>query len=1195
MQEWTTQQRQAIEARGGTLLVSAAAGSGKTAVLVERIVARITDAAHPCDADRLLVVTFTNAAAAEMRARLAARLRLLADETPRDANLRRQQLLLQHAHISTIHAFCLELLRTHFEKLDIPPDFRIADENETRLLLADALGELMEEGYTPGDGQGDFIALTEMFGAGRDDARLTDTALRLYDFLRSLADPEGWMDDKLLMYETDEPLAQTPWGKAARAYAAEALENEAETLRAALRGMQSSEVLAAAYTPAFSSLLAQVERAGEIARAGGWDELVSAVQAIVFERLGAARNVEDTALRDRLKAARDTVKKNIETLRGGLLACTEAQVRADCVRLLPAVRALFALVRALDVRFYAKKKEKGILDFGDLERLTLRLLLQNGQPTETARAVAAQFEEVLVDEYQDVNPAQDAIFRAVSRDGGNLFMVGDVKQSIYRFRKATPELFIEKKNAYAPYDGGCFPARIVLGRNFRSRAGVADAVNFLFGRLMSRRFGGIDYGEEERMIPAAAYFERPQGGADACLRLLETAETDEEDDNTALEAQHIAGMIADMLREGYAVQGKDGAPRPATARDFCILLRGANRQAQTYVDALTAAGLPAYADVAGGYLGTYEVAVLLSLLRVLDNPLQDIPLLSVLLSPVFGFTPDDVAALRLAQPQGRLYTALLAAARHERVEAGDPKGQGGRFAAFVSLLDELRTLAAVLPADELILRVYERTGFVAVCSAMPGGAVRRANLRLLLDYARDYESAGFRGLAGFVRFIDRVAEDADLAPASAVSESADVVRVMSIHKSKGLEFPVCIVAGCGRRFNRDDTRRPTLFHPEYGFGCWLRDEKLGCRYTTLPREVLRAETERASLAEEMRILYVALTRAKEKLICVAAVPSAEKAVQAAAGLLWADGSVSPFAAMRAQSACHWLLAGLMTHPSAGALRALAGLEELPVQAAKEPVEIGIFSAAGQVPAADAAAAAHSVPAAPPDAALVAEIERRIAFVYPRKALSRLPSKLAVSEIAEAVQRRRYSARRPSFLEKGLNPAQKGTALHAFMQRARLETLNGAQNVAEEARRLTESGALRAEEAAAVDVGAVLAFLASPLWARIQNAEKVWKELRFNIALPPAELAALQPGALPAENLPPDAPDVVLQGMADLIFLEKGQYYILDYKTDHADADELRARYAGQVRLYARAAEQIFGVPVAGCYLYGFARGVTVAL
>lgn len=1181
--QWTTEQKQAIEARGGTLLVSAAAGSGKTAVLVERVISRITDPVHPCDADKLLVVTFTNAAAAEMRARLAARLHALSEEHPEDANLRRQQILLQHAHISTIHAFCLDLLRGHFEKLDIPPDFRIADENEANLLLGDTLDELLEEAYAGGEEGGAFLHLTEMLGAGRDDKSLTDTILRLFDFLRSLPNPDAWLADKLALYRTDIPLAQTLWGQAALTFAKAALKHAEGTLHMSIEAMQECEPLEKAYGSAFTSLLTQVGRAYVQAEEGDWDALVSSVQGISYERLGVARKVEDTALCDRLKASRDAVKTQMEKLCEGVLCCSEAEYRADAEKLRPLAESLFAVVQELDSRFYDKKAEKGLLDFSDLERLAIRLLREeDGSPTPSAQAVATQFEEVLVDEYQDVNPAQDAIFRAVSRDGQNLFMVGDVKQSIYRFRKATPELFIQKKDTYAHYDGHTYPARIVLGRNFRSRAGVAEAINFVFKQLMSRELGGIHYGTEEKMIPAASYFEKPAQDTDFEMHLLETDEYEENDDNAVLEARYIARLIGEMLRANYLVQGADG-PRPVVCRDFCILLRGANRLAQTYVDALKEEDLPAYANVAGGYLGAYEVEVMLSLLRVLDNPLQDIPLLSVMLSPVFGFSPDDLAQVRLQVPKGRLYLAVMAQA----------KEIDGRFAAFVETLDDLRRFAAVLPSDRLILRVYETTGFLDIFTTMPGGEARRANLRLLLDYARSYEAAGFRGLAGFVRFIDRVAEDADLSPASTVSEDADVVRVMSIHKSKGLEFPVCIVAGCGRRFNREDSRRGTMFHPEYGFGSYLRNPVLSCHVTTLPREVVRIETERASMAEEMRVLYVAMTRAKEKLICVATVPYAEKAVASAAGLLRPDGAgIAPFAAMQAPNYAAWLLACLLRHPSCGRLRALAGMEELPILPTERRMELVIAKAEGAGKLADKMSDTFPQPI---NEQLLAEIERRMAYVYPHKQLTRLPSKLAVSEIAEERVRRDFGARRPSFVQKGLSPAQKGTALHTFMQLADLAQIASADDVTSEVQRLVESAHLLPEEGKAVDARRVLAFIETPLFARIRQAEQVWKELRFNLTVAANELDGM---GLPDETRQASVDEeatIVLQGMADVVFLEQGDYFILDYKTDHAGAEELRNRYAKQLALYARAVEQIFHAPVAACYLYGFAEGNLVKL
>ena len=1189
--KWTPDQRDAIETRGGTLLVSAAAGSGKTAVLVERVIRRITGD-DPCDVDRLLVVTFTNAAAAEMKERVSARLGTLIAENPADRSLQRQQVLLQNAHIQTVHSFCLELIRENFEKLDIPPDFRIADENEARILCQDVLAQLLEEKYTAAAGgeADDFHALTEMLGAGRDDSLLEDTVLRLFDFVRSMPDPEGTLDGMLRMYRPGVPAGRTVWGKAALRHVERTMESAAAQIKGSLRVIGRYDQLSDKYQAAFAGDLRQAEECAAAARGGDWNRIYRMAGTFDFAPLGPVRKFEAPEIKDALQAQRKAFKETVGKLCGGVLCCDEEQFSQDLRAVYPVAASLFGIVLELERRLFEAKVAKNMLDFGDLEQLALRLLIETPQgggprPTACARAVSQNFEEVLVDEYQDTNRAQDAIFRAVSREGRNLFMVGDVKQSIYRFRRATPELFMEKQDMFAPCRTGKFPAKIILGRNFRSRSGITSAVNFVFSQLMSREFGEIDYGDDERLIPGAAYPERP--GTDYELHIVDAGdaadETDmENDDRDTLESRHIAGIIRNMMRERFPVQGENG-PRPVRYRDICILMRSTAGRAETCRRELERAGIPVFADVAGGYLGSYEVEVTLSLLRILDNPLQDVPLLSVMLSPVFGFSPDDLARVRVANRKGSLYLALTAFARET----------GGAFAAFLDTLSSLRRVAAVLPADRLLLRIYAQTGLPEIFEAMAGGGARRANLRLLLDYARGYEAAGYKGLSGFIRYIDRLAsQDGDLVPASAVSENADVVRIMSIHKSKGLEFPVCILAGCARRFNMEDTRRPVLFHPVYGFGAMVRDAGRGCRTTTLPREVVRMETARSGLAEEMRVLYVAMTRAREKLICVVTPANAASALRRAAGLLReGQPGLDPLAASQALSCSEWLLACALRHPDAGELRRLAACGEIGLLPATAPMQVCIVAPEAAGPSIGRENAARDdVPMDDgADDELTGEICRRLAADYPDRALSRVPSKVAVSELAEAEVRREFGFRGspPAFLSQArLTPAQAGTALHEFMQYAELPHIRTADDVAAEVRRLVDARFLLPEQGEAVRAQKVLAYLDSHLYGRILGASRVWKEFRFTVEADASRISAdAQPGGGTA----------VIQGMADVVFEENGRIYLLDYKTDEADEEELRRRYAGQLAVYADAIAKIMGKSVAERYIYGFLAGKTVVL
>lgn len=1173
---WTPEQRNAIDARGGTLLVSAAAGSGKTAVLVERVIKMITDSTHPCDADRLLVVTFTNAAAAEMRERIAQRLADMIEQDPFDANLQRQQMLLQNAHISTIHSFCLDLLREHFEKLDIPPDFRIADQNEVQILRDDVLAQLLERRYARHDDNGAFIELSRILSSGRDDKKLAETILRLYEFTRSLDDPEGWLDSMAAMYRENKPIKDTVWGKIAMDYAAKAIESAIDQHRRALEKINEDAQIQKAYAAAFESDLAGLKKAEEIAKNGVWDELCAAISNFKFERLGTLKKCEDDVLRDEVKAERDGVKTTLKDLRDGILCCTEDEFYADLGKLRPLVDCLCDIVRELDRCFFAEKLSRGILDFSDLEQLTLKLLVEKDggkiRFTQTAREISERFDEILVDEYQDTNPAQDMIFRAVSRDGKNLFMVGDVKQSIYSFRQARPEIFMERAKSCAPYGKG-FPAKIILGRNFRSRGGVTDAVNFVFERLMSEKFGGVDYGGAERLIPGATYFDRE--GADFAIHIIDPDGYDGDEENAEIEARHIAREIKRLINEGFKVQGENG-PRNATYRDFCILLRSMSGRGEKYARILEDEGIPVFADIDNGYLGAYEVMVMVSFLRILDNPLQDIPLASVLLSPVFGYTPDDLAQIRLKDRKKSLYLAML-----ELSKSGDD-----RFDAFLKLVDKLRTLSAVLPADRLILRIYDETGLLDIFEAMPNGEMRSANLRLLLDYARAYESAGWRGLAGFIRFIDRVdRQRSDLAPASNISENADVVRIMTIHKSKGLEFPVVFIADLSKMFNKEDTKKPALFHPECGFGSIIRDSELHCRFTTLPYEAVKLETQKSMLSEEMRVLYVAMTRAKEKLYAVMTLKNRQTALRRAAAIAQSsgeDGKISPYLAMSAQSSAELLLAAALSHPSCAGLRSEAGFSfTAPAQEHCE-WEVETISAKGLLPNVKANLSDEDTFEETEEAARIkAEIEKRISYDYPHKTLSEIPSKVSVSELTHK-KTAEFNAEhiRPSFLEgERLTPAEAGTALHAFMQYCDLDAISDKDSAAAQVERLVGEGFLMPEQGTSIDLERVAAFAASPIFKRLKRAARLWREFRFNIEVPACEI---YPDCKEADT------KILMQGMADLVFEEDGGAVLVDYKTDRvADAAKLVENYLTQIECYTRAVNEILGIPVKERYIYSF--------
>lgn len=1160
---WTDAQLDAIRARRGTVLVSAAAGSGKTAVLVERVIERLTDEESPTDADRLLVVTFTKAAAAEMRERIERRLLELIREHPENARLRRQQLLLQQAQICTVDSFCSSIVREFFYLLGVAPDFSVVSDKQQEELMAEAVSEVLAELYDDAD----FQALSDSLSGDKNDTRLIGAILKLFTYTRSHPFPEKWLRDMTDMLDASVPAGETAWGKTALRHAGEVLDFALRLSRDEYELASESAELLKAYGDGILADIALLQGLSDLVKAGGWDDVSAAFRTLAFGKIGVYRGAD--SVKERIKAMRETVKKEVGKLQK-LFISDDAACRAEIGAIRPLAETLARAVLRFDAVYGEKKRAKNLVDFSDLEHLALRLFLEETpdgfRRTETALAVAARFDEVMTDEYQDTNDAQDYLFRAVSKDNGNRFMVGDVKQSIYSFRQAMPDIFIGYKDAFPRYDRGAdtYPATVVLDRNFRSRENVTESVNFVFSQLMSRACGGVDYTGGEALAAGADYPEKR-----GCETRVEFIDDIDGLGAEVLEPQRIAEMIRAMMAAGFTVT-ENGAERPAAYRDFCILLRSSNQYAPRYAESLRALGIPAWAASNGGFFSASEVATILSFLRVIDNPNQDIPLLAVLMSPVYGFTADDMARLRVDSAGETLYVSLL-------------RAEDARCMRVREEIARYRILASTMPSDTFITMLCDETGFENIVRSMPGGEGRLANLRLLEQYAAEYEAYGYNGISGFVRFIDRLKKNrSDMESANVVSENADVVRIMSIHKSKGLEFPVCIVAGCGRRFvpEYDDMR----LHPTLGLGIRLTDPETGARCTTLPREAIAIASADSAAAEELRVFYVAMTRAREKLILLSTVKSLDTALGRLSAQITQDAS-TPYAVSSAASISEWLMLCALRHPDGEALRKRIGADsDCVLRAYYTPWEVGVVCppAPAEKPA---EAAAQPAPA---DPALKAEIERAIDFVYPFAAQTAVPTKVSASGLAavQAESAREAALSRPAFLgAKGMTPAERGTALHDFMQFSDFSA--AADDPEAERRRLVEAKFLTAEQAQAVDLHRVRRFFASPLGRRVLGAERVYKEQRF-IAQVPAKLVN---ASLEGEDA---ALPVILQGAVDCMFEENGRLYIIDFKTDRcADKAELWARYGTQLVLYGEAMACVFKKPVAACMLYSFWLGEPV--
>ena len=1176
--KWTQAQQRAISCRGGTVLVSAAAGSGKTAVLVQRVIDILTDRENPVEANRILVVTFSNAAAEEMRQRIQARLNELIAQDPSDSYLQRQQTLLAAAHISTVHAFCLDLVRANFQLLDIPADFRLGGENEIKLLEEDIAQETIEQNYEQNDGR--FSDLVELVSSGRDDKGLQSALHRLYEFVRSHPFYKGWLDEKLLMYDDRIPVGQTVWGKVILQYAIDALTYARTQLERAIREIRGDEAMEKAYLSAFESDLVQVQQLYNLLHTGRWDDICQQLRNVRFARLGALRGYEDTDKKELVQSLRKSAQEIVKQMDEELFCVDEAGFLDDIRFLRPRIETLFDLVLDYDRRLMQAKRERRLLDFSDLEHFAVQLLVQERdgkrEKTPLAAALSEQFAYVLVDEYQDTNATQDMIFQSVSRPD-NLFMVGDVKQSIYRFRQAMPEIFIEKRNTFHDYDWQHYPARIVLSHNFRSRSQVTDSINYLFEAVMSREVGEIDYTDSEMLTAAASYPEKD----DAITEVHLIENQSEELSDPLAEANYVAKQIRRMLDEGFTVT-EGGQLRPARPKDICILLRSMKNRAEIYSQALSQEGIEVWTDARSGFLETVEISTALSILRAVDNPLIDIHLTAAMMSPVYGFTADDMAVLRLHDRSRHLYLNCQAIAAGEGHSQQEQHRQS-LCRQFLESFSQLRTIAAYSPAHQLIQQLIERTGLWDLVLAMKYGEVRKANLRLLVQYAQEYEAGGQKGIAGFLRFVDKmVSRGEDWSCASSVTDQSDAVRIMSVHHSKGLEFPIVFLCDTAKKFNTQDLHSNLLLHSQLGFACCARDFVTRKQYPTVPMQALRLELERSALSEEMRILYVALTRAREKLILTSVQNHLEKKMSGYANALTEKGRISPYVARGAASYADWILMSLTFHPDFTKICMDQGFlpeDVLPTKSRFLPVLAKVQEELQEQQSEQIEL--HEQP----QEALVEQISALCTDNYPDNQAREIVTKLSVSQVVhggEGAFAEQPFSREPSFLkeEQALTGAQRGTALHTFMSCA--DHAHAMQDLEGEVERMVRERYLTAREAESLDKGAIAQYYRSEVFARSLRSQNVRREFAFQMELGKEELAAVVPNI--GEH------QITVQGIADMVFEEDGGWVLVDFKTDRASQQTLYERYQRQLSLYARMIAGSTGMPVKQKILYSFYLG-----
>ena len=1162
--KWTENQQLAINARGGDVLVSAAAGSGKTAVLVERVLQMLTDPHNPVSIDRLLIVTYTRAAAAQLKDRINAKLTELISEHPDNKFYRRQLVMLSRAHISTVDSFCSELCREFFHLLSIKRDYKIAEQGQLSVISSEALEETLNELYE--ERNPDFYELVNCFSNSKSDRTLGENILKLYDFLRSHPFFDLWLDEKLSYYTDFTSAADSIWGQVILKNAKRIIEYGLTLSEKTIEIAEEEPELMSKVSTLLFRDKQYFETLSKAVSEKSWDEIRDLVYSFETGVLNA-RGFKEHPTKLKVAANRDILKSCVSELKS-LFEADEQKCVDDIKALYPVVSQMFKCVRVYHEKYSKRKDIKNLADFSDVEHWALELLVKhNGKTpefTETAELIASRFDSVLVDEYQDANEVQDLIFKAVSSKS-NLFIVGDAKQSIYAFRQAMPEIFINRKDKYPLYNeiSDSYPAKIMLEKNFRSRVELTDYVNFVFDRLMTKETGDIDYANGEGLISGASY--TPTDKPCAELHLIDADSFDDED-NITLEAQHIASVIYSELAN---TEVKDGDNvRKCTFGDIAILLRSGKKNSALYVRELEKFGIPASFESTSSFFDLPEIKLVLSVLRVIDNPAQDIPLLSAMMSPMFGFTADDLAAIRTNCRKGSFYGAVIKASEEDNTKAQK----------FVETVNTLRTLSVTMTAEDFITTMYEQLGVIPICACMSGDKAVN-NLRLLTEYAAKFEQGVSKGLSAFVSYLDKlILSGSDLTAAEGGGEDVlNTVRLMTVHSSKGLEFPVCILAGTHKKFSTDTTDN-VLLHSHLGFAAKRRNKEYGANFNTFVRQALSMEKKQSEMSEELRVLYVALTRAKEKLIMTAVKKNTSKYLSTLAGKLVSGDSVSPYIVSGAKSICDWLFMTALLHKDGNLLRGIANADDLEYSDNSSMLSVKVIDGIdfadteGEV----TREVTYDIEAVGIDKL----IDTRFNFLYPHIELCTLPLKVTASELSSMEKGKSFDKilPKPKFLsDSKLTAAEKGTAMHKFLQFASFDLAR--EDLSLEVKRLTDIR-LTLQEADSLDLKKLKRFIDSDIVTDAINNTS-YREYRFTVNIP-ANLTGL------TDNTDTS---VILQGAVDLLIIKDNKITIVDYKTDRVSSvDILTQRYSKQLSLYKEAVSACFELPVGKCLIYSIHLG-----
>ncbi|WP_346889998.1 helicase-exonuclease AddAB subunit AddA [Clostridium sp. UBA1056] len=1290
--KWTEEQQKAINIRYRNTLVSAAAGSGKTAVLVERIIKIITDRDNPVDIDKLLIVTFTNAAAAEMRERIGEAINKRIKEEPNNRNLQTQLILLNKASISTLHSFCLNLIKNNFHQLDIEPNFRVGDTTEINLLKVEALEELMESKYI--EGKEEFIQLVESYCGNKSDRALAEMVLRLYNFSMSMGDPVAWLREKSELFNVGEDFSfeslhfKDALLKELREDIINALEINNEGLDFVLNN------------PILDKYKATFENDGEILERTltiieeGLKEETKYIEEATFGRIPTLTKLteEEKIIQKQAKDLRDAAKGIYVDVRSKILNATSEDNIKITRRLYPLMKELVSLVIEFKDIFDKSKRERGIIDFNDQEHFALEILRDKevkNEPSNIALELKNKFEEILVDEYQDSNNVQEEIINLICRtekDTRNVFMVGDLKQSIYRFRMAKPELFKSKKESYTK-DGDDYNALITLHKNFRSRKEVIDGINYIFKAVMSEDVGELSYDGGEELKVGATYKEftgEGNVGGDVEFNLInldkeieedkeekeekeeiqeqsDEAGSEEELDKEELDSMQLeARFVARRIRELMDLEGENSLKvydknlddyRRATYKDIVILLRSSNKLSPIFIEEFKRVGIPLFSEGEGGYFDTLEVKTVISVLEIIDNPIQDIPLIAVLRSPIGGFTTEELADIRISNKNVSFYHAMVGLLSYEEKVYEEEKftdiskeiynntNLKLKIKGFLDKINNWRLESKYTPINQLIWEIITDTGYYGYVGALPGGEQRQANLKILFKRAKDFERTSYRGLYNFINFINNIKTSSeDMGSAKIIGENEDVVRIMSIHKSKGLEFPIVFLCGLGKRFNEGDLKGKILFHHELGFGPTYIDLDHRISYNTPQREFISKKIQGENKSEEMRLLYVALTRAKEKLILVGSSKALEKKIEKWSGAGIDDGGNIKSSYVRNQkNYMDWIGAALINHKGGEFLRHYN--ENILKEDLKEDnsrFKVAIYTRESFEEAEDIIL--EDVPVKEKiDKLLVSNdeklckdyyeaIKERLEFTYKYEEATKLPTVITVTELkeleknkllgdnekndlfidnndlnedaykdlnydeeVEGARKFRPLMQTPLFLQekKGLTPSEVGTAYHNIMQRLDLSGDLTKEDITSQVNAMVENELITFEAAKSVKVDKILKFLQSNIGKKIIESYKentLKRELPFRVEINASTICPNINEEKYSEE------KMLLRGVIDCYFEYGEEGIILDYKTDYVkenNIEEIKARYKVQLDYYSNAVKNAFKKEKVKKYLYLF--------